>query len=111
MFKELFKAFFRNPFQKKYLPVLAGLLQMVVLTAITHEVSSVVVPLLLAIAQLFTVDKPLGKFWFGLYVAGAAIFGGSALMMLFAHAWLAAVVAAVVALLPLSIIFTRPAVE
>ena len=104
---DLLKAFFRNPAQVKYLPVFACLLMAAVFTPITHEWTSVVVPLALALIQTLYAGQSITKPFFYAYLAQSAIFGGIAVMLLFVGALQASAISSVVALLPVSILYTR----
>lgn len=108
---EKFKSFGRNPFQAKYLPVLVCFAMAAIFTPITHQVTSVLVPAFLALMQLLAADVPLTKIYFWGYVLSASAFTALAVMTVFVGAFQAAAISAVVAALPLSILFTRKVAE
>jgi len=100
-------SFLQNPFQRKYIPVLVCLVLGVAAFAITHAPKALVILGVLAFFNWLSADKPLNGLYLHGYIALAAITLGLAIFSLFVGAFASAITSGAVALLPLSIVFTR----
>jgi len=103
--------FGKNPFQKKYIPVLFAILVSVMCAAVDHGVHRVVpilIGLCFAAMQIQAAGVPLKRGVQLGYIAIGALFSSLAIMMVFVGAWLAFLFAAAFALFPLSVVIVRP---
>lgn len=107
---QAFRNFVSNPFQKTFLPTLVAIVAGVASTAVDHGAHRLVpifVWTFLAIAGIYGAGKPLTSRSFWLCVLMSAMWSASAIMMVFAGAWLAFAFAAIIALYPTMIVVTR----
>jgi hypothetical protein len=100
-------SFLKNPLQLKYLPVLICMLLGVAAFAITHGPMALVVMGVMAFFNIKTADQPLNGLYLHGYIALATITSSLAIYGLFVHVFALAITSGAVALLPLSIVFTR----
>jgi hypothetical protein len=75
--------------------------------AITHAPKALVITGLLAFFNVKTADQPLNGVYLHGYICLAAITSGLAIYGLFVHVFALSILSGAVALLPLSIVFTR----
>ncbi len=106
--------FFKQPFQKQYIPVLVALLAGVACTAVDHGIHRLVpafVWLYLATAGVLGAGKPLKTWPFWLCVMMSALWISMAVLMVFVGAFLAAGFAALIGAYPTALLLTRPREE
>lgn len=100
-------SFLKNPFQKKYIPVLVCAALGVAAFAATGLIKALVVMGLLGLMQYIAADKPMTSFARSGYSVLAAIFISMAVYYFFVGVVAATVISGAVAVLPLSILLTR----
>lgn len=100
--------FLQNPFQKKFLPVLVAAALGVAAFAITGGVQALIIFGVMAALQFLNADRALNGFYLYGYIALAVMsLTLGTMLLVVGHAVGPSLAAFAVALLPLSILFTR----